>query len=386
MKRTAWLMGIETGLLNAIANQGDISLLGVRNWDESVRVSNADLIFLVVKEKEEIFKLQDLLTREHWSGETHLLLDSVDLLVDLGNNEGLANMSIHVAPFNYSRILGVGATVVYEQTEVYAQRKPRIVAVFNTKGGVGKTFVAANLAIWLKQQGLNTVLFDADMTSSDIALNLDMIGTTSILDVLSRWEGDRLEPFLPKHDSGLPVLLGPPRPELSDLVGLEDLSLLLKAAKEEFPVVILDLSPEINNETTLLCLEQATDILLVSTLDMTALRQTKLAFDLLKQLEVKGADKLILVLNKVRNGQLLSPAKAQELTGIFRIVSLPYLYPEVERNLLRGIPLVLDGQAVEAKKAFMKLAHEIFPDQIQLTLESKGLDRVLSFFLKRREA
>jgi flagellar biosynthesis protein FlhG len=55
-----------------------------------------------------------------------------------------------------------------------AARKARTVAVTSGKGGVGKTFVAANVGAALARQGLKVLVLDADLglANLDVALNL----------------------------------------------------------------------------------------------------------------------------------------------------------------------------------------------------------------------
>lgn len=45
--------------------------------------------------------------------------------------------------------------------------KSRVITITSGKGGVGKTFTAVNLSIWLSQKGFNVLLFDADVTLSN---------------------------------------------------------------------------------------------------------------------------------------------------------------------------------------------------------------------------
>lgn len=55
------------------------------------------------------------------------------------------------------------------------QRKaPKVVAVCSGKGGVGKTNVAANLAVALSNRGRNTCLFDADISLANVDVLLGL--------------------------------------------------------------------------------------------------------------------------------------------------------------------------------------------------------------------
>ena len=53
-------------------------------------------------------------------------------------------------------------------------KQARIIAVTSGKGGVGKTFVSANLAAALARHGFNVLVLDADLglANLDVVLNL----------------------------------------------------------------------------------------------------------------------------------------------------------------------------------------------------------------------
>jgi flagellar biosynthesis protein FlhG len=55
-----------------------------------------------------------------------------------------------------------------------ADRRGRITAITSGKGGVGKTFVSANLAAALSRQGERVLVLDADLglANLDVVLNL----------------------------------------------------------------------------------------------------------------------------------------------------------------------------------------------------------------------
>lgn len=59
-------------------------------------------------------------------------------------------------------------------TSVMARRNTRVIAVTSGKGGVGKTNVAANLAIALSQGGQNVMLFDADLGLANVDVLLGL--------------------------------------------------------------------------------------------------------------------------------------------------------------------------------------------------------------------
>ena len=127
-----------------------------------------------------------------------------------------------------------------------SERKPgRVTAVFATKGGVGVTTVATNLAVCLAQREASTLLIDLDARQSDVATFLNLRSSYSVLDAfenVGRMDESFLRGLLVRHSSGLWVLPGPSRIERIQF-GAEPVRVGIEIMRSHFDHVIVDLRP-----------------------------------------------------------------------------------------------------------------------------------------------
>jgi len=82
----------------------------------------------------------------------------------------------------------------------------RFIGIFNSKGGVGKTNVAINLAASLNYFGKDVVLVDGSLTNSNIGLNLGMSFKNTIHDVLK--DRKSINDAMYVHPSGFRIIGG----------------------------------------------------------------------------------------------------------------------------------------------------------------------------------
>lgn len=59
-----------------------------------------------------------------------------------------------------------------DQAEHLRKTEPNIISVLSGKGGVGKSVIAVNLSLALKEKGLRVLLFDADVGFGSVEILL----------------------------------------------------------------------------------------------------------------------------------------------------------------------------------------------------------------------
>lgn len=254
------------------------------------------------------------------------------------------------------------ASASYAVAPESPRREGQIVALFSPKGGVGATTVAVNTALALrKEHGLKVTLVDGSLPFGDIGVFLDLPPNRSIIDLVVNPEQiDRefVEGALSTHNrSGTKVLLAPPRPEMAEMVTADQMRRTLTVLRENYDFTVVD-TWSCLDERVLTILEMADKILLCFTLDLPAIKSTKVFLEVSELLRFPP-EKIIPVLIKSTGTQGLEirdvegtigrPVGAQ-ISGDARLTS---------RCINEGDPLVLGHTQSSVAQDFRKLAADL---------------------------
>ena len=219
----------------------------------------------------------------------------------------------------------------------------RIIAVAAPKGGVGKTMVASNLAVTLAtDRPGSTALVDLDLQFGDVAAALDLEPTYFLTDAVARSAARDslvLRTQLARHSSGLFVLAAPESPASADRISTTQVAHLLRQLADEFPWVIVDTSPGLG-EHKLTVLEQASDLVTITSMDVASVRGTRKELDILAELGLIPAHRHTVV-NLADKASGLSVADIERAIGASVDVVLPRTRAVLQATN-RGIPVVLD--------------------------------------------
>ena len=130
-------------------------------------------------------------------------------------------------------------------------KKGKIITFFCTKGGVGKTTLACNMAVALSQDYKKKVaLVDLDLTAGDVTVMLNINAKNTIADMVQEQENldsQLVEGFLIPHLSGARILAAPSSPEQAELVKPGHIEQLLRILKGNYDYVIVDTAPVYND-------------------------------------------------------------------------------------------------------------------------------------------
>jgi pilus assembly protein CpaE len=176
----------------------------------------------------------------------------------------------------------------------------QVLFFYSGKGGVGKSLIAANLAVSMANETKAKVaLVDLDLQFGDIGvlLNLDHSqGITDLIENIDHMDPDFIREIMVDGPGGIKVLLTPISPELADLVTVDHIRRIFGELRKMFDYIIVDSSAHLG-EINLEVLDHADKVVVVTSLSIPAIKNTKLALKIFDSLSI-SPDRVVLLLNK----------------------------------------------------------------------------------------
>lgn len=244
------------------------------------------------------------------------------------------------------------AGVEEEDDEPAGNKNGKIISVFGTKGGTGKSTVSVNLATALQEKGNEVVLIDLDLQFGDVGIFMNVPRFETISDLIKEGSFSRsaIKRYLYKHSTGVHILCAPASPELAEIVKPEHISMIADVLKKEFDYIVFDMSPTID-EFVLHALDISDSIYFVTNPEISTLKNTKVCLDVLSTLG--HFDKVKMVLNK--DGESYIKRKDMESTLNKQMdLVIPRDSKSAISAINRGIPLIDVAPRSKASKAILK--------------------------------
>ncbi|MEZ4734436.1 MAG: P-loop NTPase [Caldilineaceae bacterium] len=179
------------------------------------------------------------------------------------------------------------------------RRQGKVIVVTSLKGGVGRSTIAANLAVLLRQRTRQEiVLVEAHHALGHLALLLNLYPrhTLKNLDGEPNLDLDLLQGLLQRHGSGVRLLAAPSEPTQLVELPVDTWQQLIDLLKTIADYVVIDTAVHADELLSTL-LAQADDILLVTGADIAGLRDGRILLQSLRQ-EALVAGQIHLVLNR----------------------------------------------------------------------------------------
>ena len=195
-------------------------------------------------------------------------------------------------------------------------RRATLIAVFNPKGGVGKTTVATNLASSLQaRKGKAVLLVDADTVTGHVTTSFAIEAVRTVAD---SWrdeaEGgpsESLVDLASAHGSGLRVVALTDSPINTEILDPARVSAAITLARRSFDVIVVDLHPSYS-ELNQAIFDEADRILVPVTPDVPALRAAVQFLDVAVALGCR--ERVSMVVNRANSG--VSVADMERTLGV----------------------------------------------------------------------
>jgi len=234
----------------------------------------------------------------------------------------------------------------------------QVITVFSTKGGAGKSVIAANLAVVLaKRSDRPVVLVDADLQFGDIAVMLKLAPQHTIVDAvgsLDRLDPSLLQNLLVRHEpSGLFVLPAPLEPAFADQIGADEMVRIVEMLRTFASYVVVD-TPAYFNDVVLGLIEISDDVLLVAGMDIPNIKNVKIGLQTLRLLNTPMS-KIRLVLNRANSKVKLDVGEVERTLQV-KADSLIPSDVVVPQSVNKGAPVVLDAPKSGVSKSIEQLA------------------------------
>jgi pilus assembly protein CpaE len=253
-----------------------------------------------------------------------------------------------IKPFNYEVLVNTILTT-YEKYKDRAinvsssaenQSTAKIITFFSSKGGVGKSILALNSAVALSREyHKKTLLIDLDLQFGDISMLVNKYSEKTILDVIEDGQldsYDNIKPYLHEFNENLDILFAPTKPEAAEYIGKDSIEKIMKTLKKQYDVIIIDTGINFN-DNTLYILDLSEIVLFVATMEIVALKNTKLGLGVMKSLGY-DKNKVKLIINNFTTKYGISKV---EVEGAFRdgiFAMIPEEQNTVSTSVNKGKP------------------------------------------------
>jgi pilus assembly protein CpaE len=242
----------------------------------------------------------------------------------------------------------------------------QVIGVFSPKGGAGRTTIATNLALALQREtGGRVCLVDANLQFGDVGVLLNLNPKNrSMYDAVDAGEPDAeiTNSVVVDHSTGIRVLLAPPSPEGADLVTAPYLRKMVDHLRDTHDFVVVDL-PAALNDHSLAIMDAADQIVVLTALEITTIKNVRLFLEVADQLEYDRS-KIRLVVNRSDNAQgiRIADVEASIRRSIDGTIVSDGRLAVLAVN--RGVPFVVSHPDGALSRDIVKLARTLAGDAI----------------------
>jgi pilus assembly protein CpaE len=232
-----------------------------------------------------------------------------------------------------------------------------LLSIFSSKGGVGATSTAANLAVALaRQSGGTTILVDMSFQFGDLGLMFNQPPKYSLTDALEKGALDqsKLRSIISEHQSGVSLVTVAASPDVAEEITRRHIIEFFGALNTMFDYVVVDIGRHLDDRTVEV-LELSDAILLISTLDVPSIRNVSKYLDMFARLEL-DEKKIQLVLNRHNKRSRLSLKDMEKALKRTVFWTIPNDFEPMSLGIDEGTPAILEASRSKLAHNFKRLA------------------------------
>ncbi len=235
----------------------------------------------------------------------------------------------------------------------------QIVTVFAAKGGCGKTSLAVNLGVELARQGAGRVcVVDLDLAFGDVAISVQLDPLRTITDALpmaGHLDASGTASLLTRYQPGLDMLLAPVTPGDAEKIPPRLVGELLAILRGMYDFVVVD-TPAQFSEHVLTAMDVSSQLVLLTTPDVPALKSLRVTLDMLDMLSYPRQIRSVVV-NRADSKVGLSLEHVQKVVRCEIAAHIPSSRA-VPTSVNKGVPITLDSPSHPVSQAIAKFVQQ----------------------------
>lgn len=261
----------------------------------------------------------------------------------------------------------------------------RVITVTSGKGGVGKSSMTINLAVWFRQQGKRVIIFDADFGLANIEVMFGVMPKYNLADMI--FKGKELKDIIVRGPMDIGFISGGSGISALGNMNREQVAYLVYKLKELetlTDIIIIDTGAGIS-DSVLEFVSSSAEVLLVATPEPTSITD---AYALLKSLNNRvGFDKeataIKVIANKVTDDEegMNLYSKLDVVCSKFLDIRMEYLgyIPNdtaVSKSVMQQKPVSTAYPNSNAAKAFKHITDKLLNNSTDEKQTKKGLSQM----------
>ena len=243
----------------------------------------------------------------------------------------------------------------------------KVIAVVGNKGGVGRSVIATNVAMAIRQlTNKQVALIDASLSFGDVGVMMNVAKSKTFSDIAVQpqmLDRELLDDILVTHSSGIRLLLAPSTPQESETVSAEHLRAAVQVLSKTVDYVVIDTRPGFD-DTMLALMDEADTLLLVLTMEMTAIKDTRQFLEIAELLGYPD-EKIVLVLNRFNNFSGIPVVDIAENLKREIEFKIPDDAPAVLRSINEGSPLLSNQPENRFSTEIIRLTSTLVQENVE---------------------